>query len=30
MIEQKRFLIVQLAALGDCLYVTALAETNKA
>lgn len=29
MIEQKRFLIVQLAALGDCLYVTALVRQIK-
>ena len=27
--EQKRILIVQLAALGDCLYVTALARQIK-
>jgi ADP-heptose:LPS heptosyltransferase len=29
MMEQKRILIVQLAALGDCLYVTALARQIK-
>ena len=29
MTEQKRILIVQLAALGDCLYVTALARQIK-
>ena len=29
MIEQKRILLVQLAALGDCLYVTALARQIK-